>query len=251
MQTFESDAVATRRPRQAERRQAESQAAVGWALASGHHESLQPSGILHLQRTAGNASVAGMLGEESERSPVLDVVESGGGQPLEQGVRSGMEASFGHDFGDVRVHTDGRATDSAKAVQAHAYTVGSNIVFQGDRYSPGTSEGQRMLAHELTHVVQQRSGPVDGTEAAGGIKVSDPSDRFEREAEATADHVMSGGGPASANAAGGQAASPVQREEAPEEEVQTLAVQREEAPEEEVQTLAVQREEAPEEETEG
>src|SRR5712692_4340177 len=248
MQTFESDAVATRRPRQAERRQAESQAAVGWALASGHHESLQPSGILHLQRTAGNASVAGMLGEESERSPVLDVVESGGGNALDEGVRSSMEASFGHDFSDVRVHTDGRASDSAKAVQAHAYTVGSNIVFQGDNYSPGTSEGQRMLAHELTHVVQQRSGPVEGTEAGGGIKISDPSDRFEREAEATADRVMSGSGPASATAAGAPAGSSLQREEAPDEEVQTLALQREEAPEEELQTLAIQREEAPEEE---
>ncbi len=234
MQTFENDLVAAGRPRQAEvRRQSASQAAVGWALASGRHESLQPSSILHLQRTAGNASVAGLLAEEGERSPVLDVVESGSGQPLEKGIRSGMEASFGHDFSDVRIHTDARATDSAKAVQAHAYTVGSNIVFQGDRYSPGTAEGQRTLAHELTHVVQQRSGPVDSTPAGGGISVSDPSDRFEREAEATADRVMSGG-KESATATGGPAGSSVQREDAPEEEpVQALSIQRQEAPEEE------------------
>ena len=137
------------------------------------------------------------------------------------------------DFSDVRIHTDARATDSAKAVQAHAYTVGSNIVFQGDRYSPGTAEGQRTLAHELTHVVQQRSGPVDSTPAGGGISVSDPSDRFEREAEATADRVMSGG-KESATATGGPAGSSVQREDAPEEEpVQALSIQRQEAPEEE------------------
>jgi len=234
MQTFENDLVASRRPHPVEgRREAGLQAAVGWALASGHHESLHPSGILHLQRTAGNASVASMLGEEKERSPVLDVVGSGGGQPLEKGIRSGMEASFGHDFSEVRVHTGARASDSAKSVQAHAYTVGSDIVFQGDRYSPGTAEGQRMLAHELTHVVQQRSGPVDGTPAGGGISVSDPSDRFEREAEATADRVMSGG-KESATATGGPAGSSVQREDAPEEEpVQALSIQRQEAPEEE------------------
>ena len=237
MQTFENDLVASRRPHPVEvRREAGLQAAVGWALASGHHESLHPSGILHLQRTAGNASVASMLGEEKERSPVLDVVGSGGGQPLEKGIRSGMEASFGHDFSEVRVHTGARASDSAKSVQAHAYTVGSDIVFQGDRYSPGTAEGQRMLAHELTHVVQQRSGPVDGTPAGGGISVSDPSDRFEREAEATADRVTSGGS-AGVTGADAPAGSSVQREDAPPEEepVQTLSIQRQDAPEEETE----------------
>jgi hypothetical protein len=82
-----------------------------------------------------------------------------------------------------------------------------------------------MLAHELTHVVQQRNGPVDGAEAGGGIRVSDPSDRFEREAAANADHVMS----APTAAPTGPA---VQRqEEEGEEEVQTF-VQRQEAAEE-------------------
>jgi hypothetical protein len=102
-----------------------------------------------------------------------------------------MEARLGQDFGDVRVHNDGAAHDSAVAVNAHAYTVGSNIVFQRDRYDPTSQDGQVTLAHELTHVVQQRSGPVDGTAAAGGIKVSDPGDRFEREASANAARVMS------------------------------------------------------------
>src|SRR5882724_7796565 len=234
MQTFDNELVPSRRAHGHDsRREAGPQAEVGRALAAGHHESLQPAGILHLQRAAGNASVAQLLGDnekEEERSPVLDVVGSGGGQPLEDGVRSGMETRFGHDFGDVRVHTDTRASESARAVQAHAYTVGSDIVFQSDRYSPNSSEGQRMLAHELTHVVQQRSGPVDGTPAGGGVRISDPSDRFEREAEATADRVMSTPAPA-----GGEAASSVQRqeEEAPEEEVQGLFVQRQEAGEEE------------------
>ncbi|HEU5003801.1 MAG TPA: DUF4157 domain-containing protein [Actinomycetota bacterium] len=164
----------------------------------------EPTGILGLQRTAGNASVASVLGaQEEERSPVLDVVGSGGGQPLEAGVRARMETSLGHDFSGVRVHTGGKAAESARAVQAQAYTVGNDIVFGGSHYSPGTPTGQRMLAHELTHVVQQRSGPVDGTPTAGGIRVSDPSDRFEREAEDTADAVMG---------------APVQRQEEEEEE---------------------------------
>ena len=128
--------------------------------------------------------------QDEEPSPVHDVINSGGGQPLEPGVRADMEARLGHDFGDVRVHDDARAEESARAVNAHAYTVGSNIVFQRDRYDPSSDAGRVTLAHELTHVVQQRSGPVDGTSAPGGIRLSDPSDRFEREAAANAERAM-------------------------------------------------------------
>jgi Zn-dependent peptidase ImmA (M78 family) len=121
---------------------------------------------------------------------VVGVISSGGGRPLDHGVRADMEARLGHDFGDVRVHDDSRAAESAKAVNAHAYTVGSDIVFQRDRYDPTSEAGRLTLAHELTHVVQQRSGPVDGTEAPGGIRLSDPADRFEREATANAERAM-------------------------------------------------------------
>ena len=102
-----------------------------------------------------------------------------------------MEGRFGQDFGDVRVHNDGAAHESAKSVNAQAYTVGSNIVFQRDKYDPASDAGKHMIAHELTHVVQQRNGPVDGTDAGGGVKISDPSDRFEREAVSNADRLMS------------------------------------------------------------
>jgi hypothetical protein len=174
-------------------------------------QPLDKAGILRLQRAAGNASVSSLIESGSideERSPVRDVVGSGGGRGLDEPVRTMMESRLGHDFSDVRVHDDGRASESAKSVQAHAYTVGNDIVFQSGKYQPDSQSGQRMLAHELTHVVQQRSGPVDGTPAPGGIKVSDPSDSFERAAEASADTVMSGG------------PSAVQREEAPEEEAE-------------------------------
>jgi hypothetical protein len=219
------------------------------AAATGRHEVLGPSAVLGLQRAVGNAGTSAAL--EDERSPVHGVVNSGGGTPLAPDVREDMEARLGHDFGDVRVHTDGAAHESAKAVNAHAYTVGSNVVFQRDKYDPGSAAGKTMLAHELTHVTQQRSGAVDGTPAPGGIRVSDPSDRFEREATATAEAAVSGPVPATPVATG---VSAVQRQEAQEEEVQTF-VQREDAPAEEeqdapVQGTFVQREDAPAEDEE-
>ncbi|HEX7304403.1 DUF4157 domain-containing protein, partial [Lentzea sp.] len=143
---------------------------LGRAAVAGRTDVLGPSGVLGLQRAVGNASVT-------------DVVSSGG-SPLDAGVREDMEGRFGQDFSDVRVHTGSAAHDSAKSVNAHAYTVGSNIVFQRERYDPSSDSGKHMLAHELTHVVQQRSGPVEGTDNGGGVKVSNPSDRFEREAVA-------------------------------------------------------------------
>lgn len=161
------------------------------AATAGRPDVLGASGLLGLQRAVGNQAVGELLEPSAPRSPVHDVVHSGGGTPLAPEVRADMEARFGgQDFGDVRVHTDQAAHDSARAVNAQAYTVGSNIVFQRGGYDPASPAGQHVLAHELTHVVQQRSGPVDGTDTGGGVKVSDPSDRFEREAVATADRLM-------------------------------------------------------------
>ncbi len=153
--------------------------------------ALDAASVMHLQRAAGNASVVQLLaGEDEDRSPIHDVVGSGGGSPLEAGVRSNMESAFGASFGDVRVHTGGEASKSAESVGANAYTVGSDVVFKDGQYDPGSATGQRTLAHELAHVVQQSRGPVDGTDAPGGIKVSDPSDRYEQAAEQTAGEVM-------------------------------------------------------------
>jgi Domain of unknown function (DUF4157) len=205
----------------------EGEGSASRALAEGRPSSLDKTGLMHLQRAAGNASVNSFLAEDQERSPVLDVVGSGGGQPLDRDTRTEMETNLGHDFSDVKVHTGGKASESAKSVQAQAYTVGNDIVFGGDNYSPGTSAGKRMLAHELTHVVQQRSGPVDGTPASGGVSISDPSDRFEQAAEQSADRVMAG--PASTPSAG-----PAVQRDADEAALEEQPVQREAAPEEEL-----------------
>jgi Domain of unknown function (DUF4157) len=115
---------------------------------------------------------------------------SGGGAPLDAATRATMEGAFGASFEGVRVHTDERASRSAESVGASAYTVGSDVVFRSGQYSPGSASGRRTLAHELAHVVQQSRGPVDGTDAPGGIRVSSPSDRYEQAAEATAEVVM-------------------------------------------------------------
>lgn len=142
-----------------------------------------------LQRAAGNAAVVAALGEELDGSLVHSVISSGG-EPLSPAVQGVMESHLGTDLSDVRVHTDGRAGESAQAINAQAYTAGNHIVFQRKHYAPGTESGLRMLAHELSHVVQQRSGPVDGSPIAGDVSVSDPSDRFEQAAERKAEAVV-------------------------------------------------------------
>ncbi len=88
---------------------------------------------------------------------VHDVVTSAG-QPLDKATRAYMEPRFGRDFSRVRTHTDERAAASARAVDAHAYTVGDHIAFDKGRFSPGTAEGRRLIGHELAHVVQQGPG---------------------------------------------------------------------------------------------
>jgi len=226
---------------------------IGRGVEAGRPDTLGPGGLLHLQRVAGNAGVAGLVAQrrasgddEGDSSPVHDVVSSKG-SPLAPEVRSEMESAVGHDFGDVEVHTDTRAADSARSVQAHAYTVGNHVVFGEGRFRPDTDEGKHTLAHELTHVVQQRSGPVDGTPAAGGIRVSDPSDRFEREAEANASRVMAGGGGAGGDAAAPAQAAPVQRHA--DENAEEAPVQRQAAEEEKDEEAPAEVAEAPPAET--
>ena len=211
---------------------AESHDVAGNAPARAPRAVHGEASLMHLQRMAGNASVVQMLAEEGsiateeDRSPVHDVIGKGGGSPLDESTRSSMESRFGQDFGDVRVHTDAKASASAESVGANAYTVGNEMVFKSGHFDSSSSAGQHTLAHELSHVVQQRSGPVDGSEAAGGIKLSDPSDRFERAADANADQVMSAQAPAPA-ASGGAGGASVQLEADEESEEGDAPVQRE------------------------
>lgn len=152
--------------------------------------------------TAGNAAVVAMLQRQADEDRQASAPDPGAacrhvlgtpGRPMDDTLRTEMEARLGADFRDVRMHTDTVAQRSAEGIGANAYTSRHHVVI-----GPGGVD-KHTLAHELTHVIQQRRGPVSGTDTGGGVRVSDPSDRFEREAEANAHRVMSG-------------ATPVQRE---------------------------------------
>lgn len=91
----------------------------------------------------------------SDVPPIVSEVVRSAGQPLDAGTRAVMEPGFGHDFGNVRVHTGAKAAEAARAASARAYTVGNDIVFGEDAYAPGLHAGQELLAHELAHTVQQ------------------------------------------------------------------------------------------------
>lgn len=113
---------------------------------------------------------------------------AGGGQPLDGATRAFMESRFLHDFSAVRVHVE---PEAAESVEARAFTIGHDIVLARDAYAPSTDAGRRLLAHELTHVVQQDGGPAMQTSS----EVSTPGDASEVEADRAADAVMGGGMP--------------------------------------------------------
>ncbi|MEZ4734074.1 MAG: DUF4157 domain-containing protein [Caldilineaceae bacterium] len=111
------------------------------------------------------------------------------GQPLPTTTRRAMQARLGHDFSQVRIHTNAQAAASAQAVQARAYTAGSDVVFGAGQYRPATLAGQRLLAHELAHVVQQRGALAA---SAGELTIGDPASAAEREAEQVSAQVIAG-----------------------------------------------------------
>ncbi|HEX5837397.1 MAG TPA: DUF4157 domain-containing protein, partial [Anaerolineales bacterium] len=114
----------------------------------------------------------------------------GGGKALPEDTRLSMESSLGAGFRNVSIHTGSDAAEMNQELGAKAFTHGSDIYFNQGQYDPESSSGKHLLAHELTHVVQQASGPVSGTPIGGGLSVSDPSDTYEQAASRTADTVM-------------------------------------------------------------
>lgn len=138
-----------------------------------------------LQRKAANHAEA--PGEVP--SIVHDVLRSPG-QPLDPGARVFFEPRFGHDFSRVRVHTDSAAAESARAVNAMAYTVGQDIVFGSVQYQPSTPDGRRLLAHELTHVVQQYAAT-----GAAHLLIQPENHPSEREAQDSAAAIEHGSTP--------------------------------------------------------
>jgi hypothetical protein len=107
----------------------------------------------------------------------------GGGSGLDQGVRERFEDSLG-DLSDVRVHTDPTADALNRSVSARAFATGTDVYFAQGEYAPGSSDGDRLIAHELAHVVQQRGAP-----SSGPLTVSEPGDALEVEADSVADSL--------------------------------------------------------------
>ena len=122
--------------------------------------------------------------------PIVGQALSGPGRPLDTPTRTFMESRFGHDFGAVRVHDDAVASESARAVNARAYTVGQDIVFDRGRYNPQSHAGRHLLAHELAHTVQQQGIQ----HASNDVRMSGSADApLEREAEVAAAAAVTGG----------------------------------------------------------
>jgi hypothetical protein len=139
-----------------------------------------------LQRKVGNSDLG--TRNDSVVPPIVHEVLRSPGQSLDAETRAFMEPRFGHEFSRVRVHTDAKAADSARAVNALAYTVGRDIVFGAGHYAPDKSEGRGLVAHELAHVLQQ-----SGTHSTGAsLRCSNESAPEEQSADLAATAVLLG-----------------------------------------------------------
>jgi Domain of unknown function (DUF4157) len=179
------------------------------------HEAVARSGrAVSLQRAGGRSQGAGPLDPGIE-----DEIHSaqGSGRPLDDHVRQDMEAHLGTDLSSVRVHADGRGDALSRSVQADAFTTGTDVFFRSGQYAPDSGAGRRLLAHELTHVVQQASGAVPAES-----RVSHPDDPHEREASAVAETLAARPATPTGLSAGAEPAvgAAVQREGAVEEELE-------------------------------
>lgn len=193
-------------------------------------ESEPGNSFASLQHKVGNQAVQRLLVQRSGDGPFeLDDEtaerinrERGGGQSLDRTIQTKMSEATGQDFSSVRIHTGLKAHALNESLSAKAFTTGQDIFFREGAYNPGSSSGQELLAHELTHVVQQSAG-VAGSQS-GRMTVNAPGDAFEQEADSVAKAVTSAA-----------VVPPVQRQELTEEddEIQTKALQRQEIPEEE------------------
>ena len=178
---------------------------IGDASNAGVHASMlnqatngRPSragqSLLRLQRQYGNRYVQRVLAlagkgiGEAEAAPEVEQSiqqARGGGHGIDSRVRGQMESAFGADFGNVRLHTDTRADTLNRELNARAFTTGQDIFFRQDAYNPGNSSGRELIAHELTHVVQQ-----NGDKVQRKLTLGQPGDKYEQEADQVARAVM-------------------------------------------------------------
>jgi hypothetical protein len=128
---------------------------------------------------------AGILPSGEVHPEVQSTINStrGGGGSLDSGIQDRLSGSLG-DLSDVRVHTDDTADRLNRSVSARAFATGTDVYFARGEYNPGSADGDRLIAHELAHTVQQRGAPQGGP-----LTVSQPGDALEREADSVADSI--------------------------------------------------------------
>lgn len=157
--------------------------------------------LKQMQQTVGNAAVQRFLAQRQSEGPsevqeeTADAIRSkrGSGQSLDPGIAEKAGGVLGQDFSDVNVHTDSQSDELNKQLGAKAFTTGNDIFFRSGAYNPGNSDGQRLIAHELTHVAQQGAAQESlgrPPSVQGKMTVNDPDDQYESEADNVADVVM-------------------------------------------------------------
>ncbi len=158
--------------------------------------SLDSATIQQMQQTVGNTAVQRFLAQREGGGPAEIDDETAGainqargsGQTLDEGMAHKAGQTLGQDFHDVKIHTDSDADQLSRQLGAKAFTTGSDIFFREGAYNPASNDGQQLIAHELTHVVQQgASTPAIQSK----MSVNDPNDQYEAEADKVADTVMS------------------------------------------------------------
>ena len=225
----------------------------------------RPPGLTGLHRSIGNQAVQRILAQRSAgEGAELDEETAGrisqargGGRALDSAVQAQMGESMGYDFSGVRVHTSPEADSLNRQLSAKAFTTGQDVFFREGAYDPNSSGGRELIAHELTHVVQQGTGAV---RSGGRMTVNAPGDAYEQQADASA-RQMTGG-----NASVQRQDQPMEEdvaeqslleedelqlqpiEEEEEEPIQPQTIQRQEEPEEDVFQLQSEEEEEEEEE---
>ncbi len=151
--------------------------------------------LTRMQQTVGNAAVQRFLAQRQQSGPsdindeTAEAIQSkkGSGNKLDSNIAEKAGGAMGQDFSSVNVHTDSQSDTLNRELGAKAFTTGNDIFFQSGAYDPGSSDGQRLISHELTHVVQQGGS---GAPVQGKMSVNDPNDSYEAEADKVADMVM-------------------------------------------------------------
>ena len=218
--TFEDKGKINPKPSQEVENPQKDEGSITLAEMQGH---LDANKVTRMQKTLGNAAVQRFLAQRSGDGPAeLDEgttqainAQRGSGQSLDEGIAEKAGSVMGQDFGDVNVHTGGEADTLSQQLQAKAFTVGNDIFFKDGEYNPGSSQGQQLISHELTHVVQQGASTPN---LQGKMTVNDPNDQYESEADSVAESVMN------SPDEGASAQRQVEEEEGLEEEVRTKSM---------------------------